>query len=100
MSRDPLRIHGAQDQPDALRGIIEARPVAPGSKQAHDAPVLVTSDGRWARLHLVGDNPFDHAGLRALIGRQVTVSGTWQGMTLAVLPEGVTLHDATAGEED
>jgi hypothetical protein len=99
MAAESLQIFGEEGLLQTLQGEVTPRPVAQGSKQAHDALVLLTPEGRWARLHLDGDNPFEASGLQAWLGQRVTVQGRWQGPVLVVRPENIEPLQVESGEE-
>ena len=96
---DPQQLAGPKGDPSTLIGTVMRRGVAQGSKQAHSAPVLVLDDGRWARLFIEGDNPFENTALAALLGRRVAIEGQWREMVLRVPPTGIAVFPACESEE-
>jgi hypothetical protein len=64
-----------------LRGWLDRKTYAAGSKSEHEAVVLVTRDGEYRVLQR-GGNPFADEGLSALVGKQVEVEGDLSGPAL------------------
>jgi hypothetical protein len=58
-----------------LSGKISVKKFGAGSKSEHDAVYLETDQGDYV-LRKAGANPFEHVGLKEMIGKQVTVEGT------------------------
>lgn len=80
---------GDTGTPETLEGVIFFGTVAVGSHQAHAGPHLRLSDGAFARVYVVGDNPFENATLRPLEGRRVSLSGAWRNGVLRVEAGGI-----------
>jgi hypothetical protein len=68
---------------EVLRGTVQQRRYAPGSKSEHDAVTLVTADGEF-RLQRKDANPFDDPGLREFVGKRVEAAGFIAGPALIV----------------
>jgi hypothetical protein len=66
-----------------LRGRVERRPVARGTKSERDAVVLVTNAGVYV-LRQRGGHAFEDAALDALVGRELEFDGELYDATLHV----------------
>ena len=94
-----LERYGIEGECDACIGLVRVQPVAVGSKQAHDAPVVVRDNGEWCQVHQKGDNPFRHESMMALVGQRVALEGVWVGKVLVVQPSGVAVFPSRESED-
>lgn len=66
-----------------LRGTVQQRRYAVGSKSEHDAVTLLTPEGEF-RLQRKDANPFEDPQLRAYVGKHVEVAGFVAGPSLII----------------
>ena len=98
MPTKPLR--GAPGAHATLEGVVAIVPVAQGSHSEHLGPVLQTDAGD-ARVYVLGDNPFENASLRVLVGERVRLEGVWRNGVMRVEPGALVRLDtgATPGDD-
>lgn len=68
---------------EELKGTVERRRYAAGSKSDHDAVMLVTEEGAF-RLRRKGGNPFRDPLLEKLVGKRIAARGVKAGPTFII----------------
>jgi hypothetical protein len=76
-------MRGASGAPARFAGWLRFVPIAEGSHSAHDGPVVDGPAGA-ARIYIIGDNPFENATPRGLMGQWVHVVGVWKNGVIRV----------------
>lgn len=84
-------LKGKSGTPDSLEGTVARYLLLEGTRSEHEAPVVVLDDGTAVRVHVVGDNPMEQGTLVNLLGKRVSVSGTWRNGVLRVEAPSLTV---------
>ena len=82
----PERLRGAPRTTEAFDGVVELRVLYEGSHSEHAGVMLCIDNDTFVHLYAVGDNPFENATFKAMVGERVHVAGTWRNGVLRVDP--------------
>ena len=92
-------------KPDGHResheGTLAFSTIAEGSKSQHNGPVFHTTAGHF-RVYLVGDNPFEHSGLKNFDGQRLHIRGQWKRGVFRIDPDALSPlpHNDTTSEDE
>jgi hypothetical protein len=86
--------------PETVTGILCFLPWGTGSKSASLQPMIVIDQDTVLRLHVPGDNPFEHASLRPWEGKRCVITGTLEAAKRRLIVQNIVAAPVDVGPAD